>query len=367
MPQDPSKPDVKGLFPEELAALLAPLGAPAFRAKQLFGWMHRRLATDFAQMTDLPAALRAQLAEHFRLTALREVSRAEAPDGATRFLFALADDNTVESVYIPTATRNTVCVSSQVGCPFGCKFCATGQSGFKRNLSAAEIVDQVYRVQAALPAGRRISNVVYMGMGEPLGNYEQTLRSVRLLLHPQGLDLAQRHITLSTVGIVPGIERLADEGLQVNLAISLHAPTQEGRLKLLPIAKKYPLDELIAAARRYVNRTGRKVTFEYTVVPGSNDSPEDARRLAALVRGLQALVNVIPLNLNEGMMPGLKLSPEELIAAAERFTARLRGYHVEAALRRSRGEEVTGACGQLRRRTMAGAPVKKGGAVGHAP
>ena len=367
MAQDLSKPDVKGLFPEELATVLEPLGAPAFRAKQLFGWMHRRLATDFAQMTDLPAALRAQLADSFRLTALREVTRAEAPDGTTRFLFALADDNTVESVYIPTTTRATVCISSQVGCPFGCKFCATGQSGFKRNLSAAEIADQVYRVQASLPEGRRISNVVYMGMGEPLGNYEQAIRSVRLLLHPQGLDLAQRHITLSTVGITPGIERLADEGLQVNLAISLHAPTQEGRLKLLPIAKKYPLDELIAAARRYVNRTGRKITFEYTVVPGSNDSPEDARRLAAVVRGLQALVNVIPLNLNEGTMPGLKLSTPELIAAAESFTSRLHGHNVEAALRRSRGEEVTGACGQLRRRTMGGAPVKKSGAAGNEP
>jgi 23S rRNA (adenine2503-C2)-methyltransferase len=354
-----AKLDLKGLLPEELATALQPLRGPAFRGRQVFGWMHRRLAADFAEMTDLPAPLRARLAEEFRLTTLREVSRQEAADGTTRFLFALADENTLESVYIPAATRATVCISSQVGCPFGCRFCATGQSGFVRNLSAAEIVDQVYRVQAALPEGRRISNVVYMGMGEPLANYEQSLRSVRLLLHPLGLNLAQRHITLSTVGITPGIDRLADEGLQVNLAISLHAPTQAGRLKLLPIAKKYPIDDLIAAARRYVHRTGRKVTFEYTVVPGSNDSPGDALQLAALVRGLQALVNVIPLNLNEGAMPGLKLSPPELIAAAERFTALLRGHGVEAALRRSRGEEVTGACGQLRRRTMGGAPVKK--------
>jgi len=347
------------MFPEELAEALAPLEAPAFRARQVFAWMHRRLVKDFTEMTDLPAALRAKLAEDFHLTALREVERAEAADGATRFLFALADGNTVETVYLPTATRATVCISSQVGCPFGCRFCATGQSGFTRNLSAAEIVDQVYRAQAALPADRRISNVVYMGMGEPLANYEQVLRSVRLLLHPLGLNLAQRHITLSTVGITPGIDRLAGEGLQVNLAISLHAPTQAGRLKLLPIARKYPLDELIAASRRYVHRTGRKITFEYTVVPGSNDSPGDAQQLAALVRGLQALVNVIPLNLNEGAMPGLKLSPPELIAAAESFTSRLRGHGMEAALRRSRGEEVTGACGQLRRRTMGGLPEKK--------
>jgi len=359
MLSDNTKLDLKGLLPDELAAALEPLGAPAFRGRQVFGWMHRRLATDFAEMTDLPAALRAKLAEEFRLTALREVDRAEAADGATRFLFALADSNTVETVYLPTATRATVCISSQVGCPFGCRFCATGQSGFVRNLSAAEIVDQVYRAQAALPEDRRISNVVYMGMGEPLANYEQVLRSVRLLLHPLGLNLAQRHITLSTVGITPGIDRLAGEGLQVNLAISLHAPTQEGRLKLLPIAKKYPIDELIAAARRYVHRTGRKITFEYTVVPGSNDSSEDAQQLAALVRGLQVMVNIIPLNLNEGAMPGVKLSTSELIAAADSFTSRLRGHGVEAALRRSRGEEIAGACGQLRRRTMGGAPMKK--------
>jgi len=355
-----SKPDLKGLYPDELAAALAPLGAPAFRGRQLFGWMHRRLVADFAEMTDLQAALRATLADEFRLTALREVNRSEAADGAVRYLFALADGNTVETVYIPTSARHTVCVSCQVGCPFGCRFCATGQSGFVRNLSAAEIVDQVYRAQAALPEGRRISNVVYMGMGEPLANYDQVLRSVRLLLHPLGLNLAQRHITLSTVGITPGIDRLAEEELQVNLAISLHAPTQAGRLTLLPIAKKYPLDDLLAAARRYVRRTSRKVTFEYTVAPGSNDSAEDARQLSALVRGLQALVNVIPLNLNEGALPGLKLSTPELLAAAERFTDLLRTHGVEAALRRSRGEEVTGACGQLRRRTTGGTPVKKG-------
>ena len=355
-----AQPDLKGLFPEELAAAVAPLGAPAFRGRQLFGWMHRRLVTDFAAMTDLPVELRARLTAEFRLTALREASRATAADGAVRYLFALVDGNTVETVYLPGPTRNTVCVSSQVGCPFGCTFCATGQSGFTRNLTAAEIVDQVYRVQAELTEGRRISNVVYMGMGEPLANYEQVMRSVRLLIHPLGLNLAQRHVTLSTVGITPGIERLADEGLQVNLAISLHAPTQSRREKLVPIAKKYGLTELMAAARRYVHKTGRKVTFEYTVVPGSNDSDDYARELAALVRGLQALVNVIPLNPTDGMPSGLKLSPRELLAAAERFTVRLTALGVEAALRRSRGEEVTGACGQLRRRTMGGLPVQKG-------
>ncbi len=346
----PNLPDLKGLLPEEIAAALAPLGAPAFRAKQLFAWLHRRGVTRVDEMTDLPADLRQTLSTHFHLTAHSMLERATAADGTTRYLFGLADGQTIESVYIPEATRATLCVSSQVGCPFGCTFCATGQSGFTRNLTAAEIVDQVYRVQAELPEGRRITNVVYMGMGEPLANYDAVIRSVRLLIHPLGLDLAQRRITLSTVGIVPGIERLAQEGLQVNLAISLHAPTQADRVKLVPIARKYDLDSLMAATRRYVQTTGRKVTFEYTVVPGSNDREADAEALAALVRRLQSLVNVIPLNPAEGQPAGMRLHPQELRARAEQFAEMLRRRRVEVAVRASRGGEVTGACGQLRQR-----------------
>jgi len=344
------------MLPEELTALLTAQGVPAFRGKQVFAWLHRRLVTEAAAMTDLPAELRATLAERYAITALRAEQTASAPDGTTKYLFALADGNTVETVYLPEATRATVCVSTQVGCAFGCTFCATGQSGFTRNLSAAEIVDQVYRIQAALPEGTRVSNVVFMGMGEPLANYDAVLRAVRLLIHPMGLNLAQRHLTLSTVGVIPGIERLAGEGLQVNLAISLHAPTQEGRLRLLPIAKKYDLDSLMSAVRQYVRKTGRKVTFEYTVVPGSNDREEDADALARLVHGLQALVNVIPLNPTTGLPRAMQHPPATLLAAAERFTALLTRRHVEAALRRSRGQEVAGACGQLRR----GLPSRKG-------
>jgi 23S rRNA (adenine2503-C2)-methyltransferase len=208
-------------------------------------------------------------------------------------------------------------------------------------------VDQVYRVQAASPE-TRVSNVVFMGMGEPLANYDATLRAVRLLMHPQGLNLSARRLTLSTVGIIPGIERLADEGLGVNLAVSLHAPTQAERVKLVPIAKKYPLDSLMAAVRQYVHRTSRKVTFEYTVVPGQNDRPEDAAALAALVRRLQCVVNVIPLNPTLGMPPRLRIDRAALHQAAARFADALRTHGVEVALRRSRGSEVGGACGQLR-------------------
>jgi 23S rRNA (adenine2503-C2)-methyltransferase len=337
--------DVKELFPEELAEVLTALGAPAYRAKQLFSWMHRRLATAVDAMTDLPAALRAALAERCRLTALETRRRVEAADGTVKYLFGLADGRAVESVRIPEEDRVTVCLSTMVGCPFGCGFCATGQGGFERNLTAAEIVDQVYRVQADLPAGQQVTNVVYMGMGEPLANYDAVVRSVRLLNHPLGLNIGQRRITLSTVGIVPGIERLADEGLQVGLAISLHAPTQAARARIVPIAKKYPLETLIAAARQYVRRTGRKVTFEYTVVPGQNDADADADALAALVRGLQSLVNIIPLN----PTPGFKTAKgADLRAAADRFTSALRARGVEAARRKSRGAEVGGACGQLK-------------------
>jgi len=348
------------MLPDEVTATLTELGAPAFRARQLFAWVHKRHVESFAAMSDLPAELRHTLETHFTLTVPRLVEHVAAPDGTTKFLFALADGHTVETVAIPDSARVTVCVSTQVGCAFGCVFCATGQSGFTRNLSAAEIVGQVYRVHASLPAGQQVTNVVYMGMGEPLANYEEVLRSVRLLIHPLGMNLAQRRITISTVGLTPGIERLSTEGLQVNLAISLHAPTQEGRIALLPIAKQYPLDGVMTAARQYVRRSGRKISFEYTVVPGVNDSPQHAEAIARLVRGFQAMVNVIPLNPSDGLPVGLRLTSAEFTPRAARFADLLTAYHVEAALRRSRGQEVGGACGQLRRRAIDGEAKRKG-------
>ncbi|HEX2949973.1 MAG TPA: 23S rRNA (adenine(2503)-C(2))-methyltransferase RlmN [Armatimonadota bacterium] len=359
LPVATGKSDIKGYLPDELVEALAPLGIPAYRGKQIFSWLHRRLVHDFSVMTDLPADLRTVLTNAFNITVLSKRHEDIAEDGTTKYLFALADGQCIETVYIPEATRGTVCVSTMVGCPFGCTFCATGQSGFTRNLTAAEIVDQVYRVQAALPEGRHVTNLVFMGMGEPLANYTNVLYAIRLLIHPQGLNLAQRRITVSTVGITPAMERLADEGLQVNLALSLHAPSQEGRLKLLPIAKKYPLDGVMTAARQYVRRTGRKVTFEYTVVPGSNDTDEDARKLTELVRHLQCLVNVIPLNPTEGLPRGMRLSATELRARAEHFVVTLRRHGVEASLRRSRGGEVAGACGQLRRRMENGVQASR--------
>lgn len=342
-------PNISALYPQELATLLRPLSVPAYRAKQIFNWLHVKLVNDFAAMSNLPQELRTTLANEFSLPLLEIHRQYIAGDDTRKYLFMLEDANVIETVYMPGKSSSTICVSTMVGCPYGCEFCASGQSGFVRNLTSAEIIQQVYRVQAELPAGQRVTNVVYMGMGEPLANYDQVLRSVRLLIHPEGLNLAQRHITISTVGILPGMERLSHEGLQVTLAISLHAPTQQQRQLIVPSAKKYPIDEIITSARHYVQRTGRKVTFEYTLVPGRNDGEHNAEALAKLLRYLQCMVNVIPLNPiakpDENSAATAKLTMER----AERFVEFLTKRHVEVALRRSRGVEIAGACGQLRR------------------
>lgn len=341
--------DISALNLQELAALLRPHSVPAYRAKQIFNWIHGKLVTDFAAMSNLPQALRSTLATEFTFTSLEIHREFTSGDGTKKYLFMLEDGNVIETVYIPGKSRSTVCVSTMVGCPFGCEFCASGKSGFVRNLTASEIIQQVYRVQAALPEGQRVSNVVYMGMGEPLANYDPVLRSVRLLIHPDGLNLAQRHITISTVGVLPGMERLSHEGLQVTLAISLHAPTQQQRQLIVPSAKKYPIDEIITSARHYVQRTGRKVTFEYTLVPGRNDGEHNADALAKLLRYLQCMVNVIPVNPTDKPDENSAANAKLTMERAERFVEYLANRHLEVALRHSRGVEIAGACGQLRR------------------
>jgi 23S rRNA (adenine2503-C2)-methyltransferase len=340
MSEGDGKADLLGMLPEELETFLRALGQPAYRARQLFAWLHRGAA--FEEMTDLPAPLRERLAALASAARLRPVERVDAPDGATKFGFRTTDGHTIETVLIPQGQRRTVCVSSQVGCAFRCAFCATGRQGLTRSLSAGEIAAQVVLVQkAVLPA--RVSNVVFMGMGEPLANLEAVMKAVRLLNHPYGLAIGARHIAISTCGLPEQIVRLGKAKSQVALAISLHAATDEVRAGLVPISRKHPLRELMGAVRRYVRETGRKVSFEWVVVPGVNDTPEQARLAAELLRRLPSMVNVIPRNPidQEGAAdPG----------PAYRFAALLSRHGVEAVVRRSRGAEVLGACGQLRAR-----------------
>src|SRR5919202_1168232 len=278
-----------GLFPEELETYARDLGEQRFRGRQLFQWLHRKRELDVARMTDLPVSLRARLP----VLGSHEVRRLHSADGLTsKLLLQLHDGQQIEVVEMLAPPRKTICVSSQAGCAIGCVFCFTGQFGFARNLDAGEIVEQVLRFQ-------HVTNVVFMGMGEPLANYDQVLRALRLLTHPDGLGLGARRITLSTSGLVPQIHRLAREGLPIGLAISLHAPNDELRTRLMPINRRWPIAEVLEAAEDYIARTGRRVSYEYTLMAGVNDSDALADELADLLAGRLCHVNLIPLNPTE--------------------------------------------------------------------
>ena len=323
------------------------LGRPRYRADQLWGWLYRSLATDFAQMTNLPRALREELAAQAAIHTLTPVAETVSEDGlARKVLFQLHDGETIESVLMFYNERNTVCASTQVGCAMGCAFCATGQMGFVRNLTAGEIVEQVIHFTRPLrEQEERVTNVVFMGMGEPLLNYEATWRAIETLHAPQGFGLGARRMTLSTVGWVPGIERLGQEKLQVGLAVSLHAPNDEIRNQLVPLGRRYPINRLMAACREVVARTGRRVTFEYALIDKVNDAPELARQLADLVDGLLCHVNLIPLNPTGGYPHGP--SPHERALA---FQGELERRHIPTTLRVRRGIDIQAGCGQLRSR-----------------
>jgi len=336
----PIKMDLLAMLPDELALFLRDLGQPSYRARQLFRWLHR--GATFDDMTNLPTPLRARLAQLASPGTMRPAEEHSAPDGAVKFALRARDGHLVETVLIPHARRTTVCVSSQIGCAYRCRFCATGKQGLTRNLTPGEIVEQVVRVQQ-LSSPKRVTNVVFMGMGEPLANYDPVVKAVRLLNHPHGLNIGARHIAVSTCGLPDRIRRLASEGLQVALAISLHAATDELRTQLVPVNRKHPIAEVISAARDYTDRTGRKVAFQYVVAPGINDTLDQGRRLAALVRGLPCMINLIPHN------PPSDPSRSDPRAAA-RFARLLRARGIPVAVRRSRGAEALGACGQLRSR-----------------
>ena len=275
------KKDIKSLYLEELEEELGQLGEKSFRAKQIYQWVHQKLAADFEDMSNLSKALREKLRQQYTLTALNPVEvKISKIDGTRKYLFRLSDGNVIESVWMQYHHGNSVCISSQVGCRMGCRFCASTLDGLERNLTAGEMLDQIYRIQA--DTGERVSNIVIMGSGEPMDNYDNVVRFIRLISHDQGLNISQRNITVSTCGIVPGIRRLAKEGLSVTLALSLHAPNDEVRKTLMPIANKYRIQEILDACQEYFEETGRRLTFEYSLVGGVNDSAEDARELAEI-------------------------------------------------------------------------------------
>jgi 23S rRNA (adenine2503-C2)-methyltransferase len=337
------RPDLRSLFQEELESWIADLGEMPYRGRQLARWVHGHGARDFAAMTDLPAELRGRLSERARLTALQVVRSTTSADGCTtKFLLACEDGSTVESVWMRYADgRRSACVSTQVGCAMACTFCATGLAGLGRNLTAGEITDQVHAMQRE--SGERVTHVVFMGMGEPLANLEATLRAVRLLNAPYGLGVGMRRITVSTVGFVPQILRLAELRVGFTLAVSLHAPDDDLRRTLVPIAARFPLDELLGACARYAERTGRRVTFEYVLLEGVNDEVAHARRLGRRLRGMRAHVNLIPWNPVPGL-PYRRPHPDRV----RRFAAALREAGLPTTVRVERGVDILAACGQLR-------------------
>ncbi len=334
-----------------LEAWLGERGQPAYRAQQVRSWLARGAAS-FEAMTDLPAALRVDLAAAFRVSSLEEIARSEVDgDQTTKLLYRLDGGYTVEAVIMRYARRSTLCISSQVGCPIGCPFCATGQGPFGRNLKAHEIVDQALDAnRILLGEGRRLTHVVFMGMGEPLANYDQVMESVRGIADPGLLGISPRRITISTSGLVSRMERLAGEGLPFTLAISLHAARDELRDVLVPVNRKHPLAELVAAARDFAERTGRRVSYEYVLLAGVNDSERDARELGRLLDRRLSHVNLIPFNPVSGTSYA---APSE--AAIARFAAQVAATGLNVTVRDTKGRSGDAACGQLRQRLLASA------------
>jgi 23S rRNA (adenine2503-C2)-methyltransferase len=334
--------DLADLDRREMEDAVAALGVKRFHGRQVYHWIHRRGVTDPAGMTDLSQALRRALGEHHTISTPEILDRQVSSDGTTKFLLRLADGRQIEAVYIPDTPAQTFCVSTQVGCAMGCAFCLTGKMGLVRHLTAGEIAGQVRVLAHATGLAASPFNIVFMGMGEPLHNYDATMKAVRMLADDQGLAVHPRRMTLSTVGLVPAMARLADEPVMPNLAVSLHATTDEARSAIVPINRKYGLTELIDACRRLPLAKRRRITFEYVLLAGVNDTPEDARRLAKLLAGIKAKVNLLPLNAAPGL-PFERPSDERVNA----FAKILAGKAVTVSVRRSRGRDIRAACGQL--------------------
>lgn len=341
------KKNIKGLSEAELTDVLQALGAEKYRARQIMKWIYARGAGEFKEMTNLSKALRDRLSEYLYIGKLREVTRqVSQKDGTVKFLFSLEDGHRVESVLLCHDYGCSVCVSTQVGCALGCRFCASGLEGLIRDLTAGEMIDQVLAIQNYLQAmGRRVGSVVIMGSGEPLANYDNVLRFIKLLHWPHGLNIGYRHITLSTAGIIPGIERLAAEDLPITLSISLHAPNDQLRSALMPVNNAYPIAALVAAGDRYADTTKRRITYEYSLIAGVNDQEDHARQLVDLLTRRLCHVNLIPIN--TVVERGYQQPSADKV---NRFQEILRRRGIEATVRREMGGDIDAACGQLRRR-----------------
>ncbi len=338
------KIDIKSLTLTELKKELESRGEKVFRAKQMYEWMHGKLVRDFDEMTNLSKDFREKCKEWYSLTALQAVQVQESKvDGTKKFLFALSDGNVVESVWMKYKHGNSVCISSQVGCRMGCRFCASTLDGLERNLLPSEMLDQIYAI--TLLTGERVSNVVVMGTGEPMDNYDNLLTFLKILTDENGLNISQRNVTVSTCGIVPKMRQLAEEHLQITLALSLHSTTDEKRRKLMPIANKYSIEELMEVCNYYFEQTGRRITFEYSLVGGVNDTDKDAEELIALAKPLCCHINLIPVN---------PIKERDYVQSnADRikhFKNKLEKNKINVTIRREMGRDIDGACGQLRRK-----------------
>lgn len=337
-----TKPNIKDLSRKELVDWLAQQRQPSYRAAQIQKWLFQKGAASFSEMSNLPAELRSLLEETFSISRLKILSRSSSEDGTAKFLFGLADSHSIESVLIPEASRLTLCVSTQAGCGFGCAFCATARMGLKRSLQSSEIVDQILEARKSLPPEKRITHLVLMGMGEPLANYAQTVKSLGIITDPEtGMGISPRRITLSTVGLVPQMKKLMEE-TRVNLAVSLHATTDELRSDLMPVNRKYSLAELIECCRSLPIPKRKRVTFEYVLLRGLNHSHEDARRLAQLLKGIRCKINLIPFNPHPDSS-FQRPTTEEI----EEFQRRLGAYGFQVNVRTPRGDDIQAACGQL--------------------
>jgi len=336
------KTDLKNLSLKKLTAFVVGLGLPAFRAKQIFAWLYRPGTTDFSTMTDLSLELRQRLDASCKINTLRPSHREQSRDGTIKYGFTLEDGQLIESVLIPEDERNTLCVSSQVGCAMGCRFCLTATMGFKRNLTPAEMVNQVVAVMDELRAtGRTVTNLVFMGMGEPLANFDNLIDALEILMDPHGLDFSSRRITVSTCGLIPRLRELGDR-VKVNLAVSLHAPDNATRSKLMPVNQTYPLDDLLQACKDFPLPNRRRIMMEYIMLKDINDSDQAAELLARKLRGIPCKINLLAYNATDNL--GYESSSPERI---EHFQEILRRHGYTVLLRDSRGADISAACGQL--------------------